>query len=629
MCGIFSLLNANTIAPDVIQNFQKGKLRGPEVSIIRIFLNSIILGFHRLAINGLTKMGDQPLNISNCVLICNGEIYNYKHLYSLIDVKKFSQSDCEIIIHLYKKYGIFQTLQMLDGVFAFVLLDLETKEVFIARDTFGVRPLFKSFFNNNVYGFTSEMKTVVDLNPINVIPFKPGTFSKFIIKTIKTKAIWKPIFNNKPFTIMNNSIDYTIKDNNMAYRIIKEKLEQAVFKRVLTTERPIACLLSGGLDSSLITALVKKYYPKDQLETYSIGLKGSEDLRYAQMVADFLQTKHTEIVVTEENFLAAIPETIRAIESFDTTTVRASVGNYLVSKYIKEHSEAKVIFNGDGADEVAGGYLYFHAAPDPIEFDKENRRLLTDIHLFDVLRSDRSISSNGLEPRTPFLDKSFVQTYLSIPPNLRAHGCNGQCEKFLLRKAFENDSLLPKEVLFRQKEGFSDGVSTPKKAWYEIIADHVKTDPTVLKIINTPYSYLKHIKREKNSKGDFIYLPAFNPPKTLEQIYYRKLFCDFYKDFCEGVPYFWMPKFIKNATDASARTLKFHKKSEKQEEQKQIPAAPPAPLPSTPLPSAPLPSAPLPSAPLPSAPTPPTQPIQTNLPFSHNIITKMRRAGSK
>ena len=176
---------------------------------------------------------------------------------------------------------------------------------------------------------------------------------------------------------MNNSIDYTIKDNNMACRIIKEKLEQAVSKRVSTTERPIACLLSGGLDSSLITALVSKYYPKDQLETYSIGLEGSEDLRYAQIVADFLKTKHTEIVVAEENFLAAIPETIQAIESFDTTTVRASVGNYLVSKYIKEHSKAKVIFNGDGSDEVTGGYLYFHAAPDPIEFDKENRRLFT------------------------------------------------------------------------------------------------------------------------------------------------------------------------------------------------------------------------------------------------------------
>ena len=151
MCGIFSLLNANTIAPDIIQNFQKGKPRGPEVSIIRIFLNSIIFGFHRLAINGLTKMSDQPLNISNCVLICNGEIYNYKYLYSLINVKEFSKSDCEIIIHLYKKYGIHQTLQMLDGVFAFVLLDLETKEVFIARDTFGVRPLFQSIFNKNIY----------------------------------------------------------------------------------------------------------------------------------------------------------------------------------------------------------------------------------------------------------------------------------------------------------------------------------------------------------------------------------------------------------------------------------------------------------------------------------------------
>ena len=623
MCGIFSLLNANTIAPDVIQNFQKGKPRGPEVSIIRIFLNSIIFGFHRLAINGLTKMADQPLNVSNCVLICNGEIYNYKHLYSLIDVKKFSQSDCEIIIHLYKKYGIFQTLQMLDGVFAFVLLDLETKEVFVARDTFGVRPLFKSFFNNNVYGFTSEMKTVVNLNPINVVPFKPGTFSKFIITTIKAKAIWKPIFNNKPFTIMNNSIDYTIKDNNMACRIIKEKLEQAVSKRVLTTERPIACLLSGGLDSSLITALVNKYYPKDQLETYSIGLKGSEDLRYAQIVADFLKTKHTEIVVTEENFLAAIPETIQAIESFDTTTVRASVGNYLVSKYIKKHSKAKVIFNGDGSDEVTGGYLYFHAAPDPIEFDKENRRLLTDIHLFDVLRSDRSISSNGLEPRTPFLDKSFVQTYLSIPPNLRAHGCNGQCEKFLLRKAFENDSLLPREVLFRQKEGFSDGVSSLKKAWYEIIADHVKTDPSVLKIINTPYSYLKYIKKSKDSNGDFIYLPAFNPPKTLEQIYYRKLFCIFYKDFCEGVPYFWMPQFIKNATDASARTLKFHKKSEEPTPSRKPPTPPPAAPPTPPPTPAPAASS------TPSASARPQQPVQTNLPFSHNIIAKMRRVGSK
>ena len=249
------------------------------------------------------------------------------------------------------------------------------------------------------------MKTVVGMDPINIVPFQPGTYSKFCDRRCFDR--WEPIFCNKPFTVANNSIDYTITDIESACGKIKEQLEVAVKKRVMNTDRPIACLLSGGLDSSLITALVQKFYTNSVLETYSIGLEGSVDLKYAKIVADYLKTKHTTIVVSEKDFLNAIPETIHAIESFDTTTVRASVGNYLVSKYISEHSEAKVIFNGDGSDEVCGGYLYFHAAPDPIEFDKENRRLLKDIHLFDVLRSDRSISSNGLEARTPFLDKSI------------------------------------------------------------------------------------------------------------------------------------------------------------------------------------------------------------------------------
>ena len=188
-------------------------------------------------------------------------------------------------------------------------------------------------------------------------------------------------------------------------------------------------------------------------------MPGSEDLKYARMVADHLKTKHTEIVLSENEFFDAIPEVIKAIESYDTTTVRASTGNYLVSKYISKNSTAKVIFNGDGSDEVTGGYLYFHKAPSPDEFDKECRRLLKDIHTFDVLRSDKSISSNGLEPRTPFLDKEFVDMYMSIPIDVRYHPRKKQCEKYLLRKAFEHENLLPNEVLWRTKEAFSDGVS--------------------------------------------------------------------------------------------------------------------------------------------------------------------------
>ena len=219
-----------------------------------------------------------------------------------------------------------------------------------------------------------------------------------------------------------------------------------------------------------------KRHTKGPLHTWSIGLEGSEDLRYAQLVADHIGTIHHSIVVSEKEFLDAIPAVVWAIESYDTTTVRASVGNWLISKYIKENSDAKVIFNGDGADELMGGYLYFHMAPDAIDFDKECRRLLSNIHYFDVLRSDRSISSHGLEARTPFLDRSFVQTYLSLDPVVRHHALNNKPEKYLMRQAVElfGDNLLPREVLWRTKEAFSDGVSKQTKSWFEIIQEHVR-----------------------------------------------------------------------------------------------------------------------------------------------------------
>ena len=274
-------------------------------------------------------------------------------------------------------------------------------------------------------------------------------------------------------------------------------------------------------------------------------MPGSEDLKYAELVAKHLGTKHTSVVVSEEDFFNAIPEVIKAIESYDTTTVRASVGNYLLGKYIKQHSEAKVIFNGDGSDEVTGGYLYFKAAPNDVEFDRECKRLLSNIYAFDVLRSDKCISSHGLEPRTPFLDRGFVDYYLSLPAAIR--NTNIVQEKQLLRRAFKvcDPTLLPEVVLWRRKEAFSDGVSPAQRSWYQIIEARVGVPSSVSLAVSPYYNSLC----ERGQGGTV--------PTTPEQVYYRSLYDSFYPDSAYIVPYFWMPNFVE-AKDASARTLELY-----------------------------------------------------------------------
>jgi asparagine synthase (glutamine-hydrolysing) len=257
------------------------------------------------------------------------------------------------------------------------------------------------------------------------------------------------------------------------------------------------------------------------LETYSIGLPNAEDLHYAQKMADFLGSNHTSVIVSESDFLLAIPEVIHAIESRDTTTVRASVGNYLVCKHIRQTSQAKVIFNGDGADEVCGGYLYLKRAPNELEFDRECRRLVTDIHLFDAQRSDRSISSHGLESRTPFLDRAFVELYMALPPSVRYT----QVEKQFLREAFAG--MMPNEIVWRKKEAFSDGVSSVQRSWFTIIQESIP----------------QYIMDKYNSE---------RPNCTPEQFYYKNLYdCLFHVDLHQ---YYWMPKY-SGTTDCSARTL--------------------------------------------------------------------------
>ena len=560
MCGIFSIIKQLTKEQQqmLYDSFMKGVGRGPEYSVLKEVFQNVYFGFHRLAINGLNTASHQPIVHDGVILICNGEIYNYKELREKANVTFKTDSDCEIILHMYVKYGFEYTVQQLDGVFAIQLLDIRNADIpklYIARDPFGVRPLFSYYDTNestHAFGFSSEMKMITDFETNTHSSYAIHQFPPSHYQEIKYDEQTRTWVTQEPQRYYTTNIYDQMQDEESALICIKSALTQAVRKRVDNTERPVACLLSGGLDSSLICALVNKVMKENggaQLETFSIGLEGSVDLKYARKVADHIQSKHHEIIVSEQEFLDAIPTVVQTIESYDTTTVRASVGNYLVSKYIREHSDAKVIFNGDGSDEVCGGYMYFHCAPDSLAFDAECKRLLEDIHYFDVLRSDRSISAHGLEARTPFLDRNFVQTYLSISKELRNHASRDQCEKYLLRKAFDSTNLLPKEVLWRTKEAFSDGVSSQTRSWYEIIQEYVKQQnaETVPSIELTSLTH--------------------NIPTTFEQRYYRSLFETMYTSrHTDVIPYFWMPRFVENAKDASARTLDIYKKTMKVDE---------------------------------------------------------------
>ena len=550
MCGIFGIINSNISYNQLNKHFIKGSKRGPEFSILKKY-NNLFLGFHRLAINGLNSESNQPFEIDNIFLVCNGEIYNYKELANENNITLTTDSDCEIILHLYKLYGIEYTLNILDGVFAFILYDSNLEMTYITRDPYGVRPLYY-FIENNSLGFSSTLSSINKLVNIktNLNNFIPGNYLIYnnLLSIYKfTKYTYFPCRNIK----YDNDIE--------VYNNIVEYVTNAVKKRVIgTTERPIACLLSGGLDSSLIAALVNREIQNDNtntsqqkiLKTFSIGLEDSEDLKYAKIVANHLKTDHHEIIVSNDDFFNAIPEVICNIESYDTTSVRASVGNYLIGKYIKENSDCKVIFNGDGADELMGGYLYFKKSPNAYEFDKECKRLLQDIHMFDVLRSDRCISNHGLEPRTPFLDRKWVEFYLSIDREMRYNSTIKKCEKYLIRQSFDclMPDLLPKEILWRTKEAFSDGVSSLKKSWFNIIQDKIDENSEFKENIKHTIDWYMKLKLSNNI------------PDTNEKAYYRYLFNKYYLSYDHLISYYWMPKYV-DAKDASARTLDCYDKN--------------------------------------------------------------------
>jgi len=518
MCGIFSYFGKKYTKEELINYGNKIVHRGPDDTThidIKINNNSdsnLFMMFHRLAINGLNPESNQPFINNGIYLICNGEIFNFKNLileHDLNNVYK-SESDCEVILHLYNKYGIEETCKLLDGEFAFVLYDSNKNILYAGRDQLGIRSLYWSKNGEGELCFASELKAIPsDMKYIGQFP--PSSYWSSEKKTIKK------FYNFVSEQLINEEQSEEEIINN-----IRTLFEKAVEKRLMS-DRKLACLLSGGLDSTTVSAIVANKFEPYSLNTYSIGLRGSIDLHYAKIAADYLKTNHVSIELSNEEFLNAIEKTIKQIESYDTTSVRASVGNYLVSLFIKENSDDTVIFCGDVSDEIFASYRGFTYASSDLELYNENIGMLENINFFDVLRSDKSIAGAGLEARVPFSDIHFLKYCMSLHPKHKRFS-KDRIEKYLFRKAFEH--LLPTELVWRVKTAFSDGVSNQEKPWYLIIKEYMDT------------KYTDDEYEEKKIKY------TFNQPYDKESLYYREVFEYYYPNREETIPYFWKQPFV-------------------------------------------------------------------------------------
>lgn len=476
MCGIvcaFELKESvEVLRPQVLKMSKKIRHRGPDWSGI-FDNNNAIMAHERLAIVDPIS-GKQPIysKDKNLVLAANGEIYNHLSLRKELnkDYEFQTQSDCEIILALYQEKGA-EFLNDLNGIFAFALYDIEKDEYLIARDHMGIIPLYMGWDKNGTFYVASELKALEGIcSKIELFP--PGHYlssKEGELKTWYTRD-WK---------------DYkTVKDNETSIQEIRQALDEAV-KRQLMSDVPYGVLLSGGLDSSITSALAKKYADKrietgdrenawyPRLHSFAVGLEGSPDLAAAKKVARHLDTVHHEIKFSIQEGIDAIKDVIYHLETYDITTIRASTPMFLMARAIKALG-IKMVLSGEGSDELFGGYLYFHKAPNAQEFHEETVRKLEKLHQYDCLRANKSLAAWGIEGRVPFLDKEFMDVAMRINPKDKM--INGErMEKWVLRKAFED--MLPKSVVWRQKEQFSDGVGyswidTLKEMVNDKISDH-------------------------------------------------------------------------------------------------------------------------------------------------------------
>lgn len=555
MCAIWQLLLkaglSNEFVARYYEAFKQLQPRGPDRShfVEHSSPFNIFCGFHRLSIMDPTTHGDQPFTLEYTgpdgikhiiVAMTNGEIYNFNELIHKYELDVKSHSDCEVIPHLFHKLGIERMMREILGEFAFIISDMNTQTgdmvVYASRDPFGIKPLFYTETDTYI-NLSSEMKGLVNIHTKSidterVEPIIPGNYYKWV----KNAGTWSKPEITQYYSCANIPTNQ-VKDLTEIKASILSILTEAVRCR-LVADRPVGCLLSGGLDSSLVASIASRILKTQgkQLKTFSIGMEGSTDEYYARMVSAHIGSDHTHVTFTQEEWLSAVSQVIKVTETYDITTVRASAGQYLISKWIRANADPIVLLIGDGSDELAAGYLYFHKSPSPEASHDENVRLLTDISYFDVLRADRGVSSNGLEARVPFLDVRFVNYYLSVDPTLRC--AMGRIEKWLLRESFNGLDYLPEPVLFRKKEAFSDGVSSVEKSWYKILQESIeqKYSEEDLKIKQATYTH--------------------NVPPSKEALYFREIYEEYFTKKTDNViPYYWLPKWCGQINEPSARVL--------------------------------------------------------------------------
>ena len=506
MCGIVCTFNLKKpeelLRSQLLDMSKRLRHRGPDCSGIFSCSNAIMT-HERLSIVDPVS-GKQPFVSKNgkLVLAVNGEIYNHrdirKRYESSYDFR--THSDCEVILALYADKGP-NFLEELNGIFAFALYDTEKNVFLIGRDHIGIIPLYQGWDKEGAYYVASELKALEGYCH-RIEEFLPGHYYYSPDEQITQwyRREW---------------MDYEkVKDNVSDVAELRKAMEEAI-QRQLMSDVPYGVLLSGGLDSSIISAVAKKFAAKrvetdnqedawwPQLHSFAIGLKGSPDLAAARIVADHIGSVHHEKEYTVQEGIDAIRDVIYHIETYDVTTVRASTPMYLIARYIKSMG-VKMVLSGEGADEIFGGYLYFHKAPNAEEFHKETVRKLSKLHQYDCLRANKSLASWGVEGRVPFLDKEFLDVAMRINPRDKMAG-NGKIEKHILRKAFED--YLPKEVAWRQKEQFSDGVGY---SWIDTLKEIANTQVSDEQMANV-------LKRF-----------PINPPLTKEEYVYRSIYTDLF-----------------------------------------------------------------------------------------------------
>ena len=521
MCSIMGYCGEPTVQKikQFKEGFDKTVSRGPDDSRI-IDTGRGLIGFHRLAIMGLTSAGMQPFELDGSYVVCNGEIYGFAKTRENLKSKGYkfaSDSDCEVLLPMYKEYGV-SMFAMLDAEFACIIYDGRTKEYIAARDPIGIRPLFYGYDKDGVILFASEAKNLIGLAE-KVIPFPPGHYyrgGKF-----------------HSYCDIANVYRFCKDDLETVCKNIKEKLIAGVEKR-LVADAKVGFLLSGGLDSSLVCAIAQKK-SQEPIRTFAIGMsEDAIDLKYARQTADYIGSEHTEVYMTPEDVISSLEKVISILGTYDITTIRASMGMYLVCKAIHEQTDIRVLLTGEISDELFG-YKYTDFAPSAEEFQREAEKRVRELYMYDVLRADRCISVNSLEARVPFGDLDFVKYIMAVDPakKMNVYGKG----KYLLRHAFEDTDYLPYDILWREKAAFSDAVGHSMVDYLKEYAEGQFTDEEF---------------EEKRQK----YTHAM--PFTKESLLYREIFEKYYPEQSEMVTDFWMPNKSWqgcNVNDPSARVL--------------------------------------------------------------------------